>query len=840
MTEENTPNAAPGLTVQRRLVLVWLALAWERIWIRLWVVAALLGLFGIVLLTDVLPTLHWALHTIVVLGVAGGLGYTLWRRLRGFTWPTRGEARARLETTSPVAHRPLTAVEDTLVAGATALQQMMWRLHQARARDDLDRLRVKGPSPGIASRDRFALRAAVVLALFVAVIGGWKDMGNRMWRGVLPMLGGDSSQAAVKLWITPPAYTNLSPIYIETPAPQGTTPPTSIEVPAGSKALAIVTGTSRDTTLKFDENVAPLQKLADETQRGEADLKPAKRLEVRQGPRTLVGWDMHWIADQPPNVTMPAPPAEAARWRTRIDYMVRDDYGVESVTARITRASDSQTPPIEFPLSLPASGGNTFVHSSVHDLASHIWAGENVTIQLTAIDHAGQRGESEEMEAKLPERIFKHPVSKELAKWRKDLARHPRETTAAALESVTKILGNRASFGSEPVVALTLMTAKYRLTNEPAADVGKTVPELLWHAAVRIEDGNLVNAEQRLVDAEKALREAIERGAPPEEIAKRMAELRQAVAEYSKALADNNPDQQKGFTKAEKAKHDALQQSMDDVQEMSEMGAADAAKKALESLQDQLQALREGQDKNKADNPDVQQAQEMMKKMQDLAEEQSNLLNDSFEKQRKEQAKENAEKEDGPKHGEGMEGGPKSADQKNKDGGGKEQSSKSGSAQAAAAKQEALRKKLNEMMENLEDMTGKKPESMADADQAMKDARDALKSGQWKEGAEGQGKAQNKLEAGIDEARDQIMQMLLDKGLGGSIEKPEPAAVRFSPLGSRDGRRGGEKVDVPTGPDTEGMAQRVRVILDEIRKRAADRTRPESEQDYLRRLKKQF
>jgi len=36
------------------------------------------------------------------------------------------------------------------------------------------------------------------------------------------------------------------------------------------------------------------------------------------------------------------------------------------------------------------------------------------------------------------------------------------------------------------------------------------------------------------------------------------------------------------------------------------------------------------------------------------------------------------------------------------------------------------------------------------------------------------------------------------------------------------------------------MAQRVRVILDEIRKRAADRTRPESEQDYLRRLKKQF
>ena len=839
MTEENTPTSAPGLTVQRRLVLVWLALAWERIWIRLWVVAVLLGAFGIVLLTDVLPTLHWAVHAVVILAVAGGIGYTAWRQLRGFTWPTRSEARARLETTSPVEHRPLTTVEDTLVAGATALQQWMWRLHQTRARDDLARLRVKGPAPGIAGRDRFALRAAVVLALFVAVIGGWKDMGNRVWRGVLPMFGGDASKAEVKLWITPPAYTNLSPIYIETPTPEGTTPPTSIDVPAGSKALAIVTGTSRDTTLKFDDNTAPLQKLSDETQRGEVDLKPAKRLELRQGPRTLVGWDMHWIPDQAPNVSMPAPPAEAARWRTRIDYMIRDDYGVESVTARITRASDSQTPPIELQLSLPASGGNTFVASSVHDLASHIWAGENVNVQLFAVDHAGQRGESEEMEARLPERIFKHPVSKELAKWRKDLARHPRETKPAVLESVTKILANRSSFGSEPVVALTLMTAKYRLTNEPADEIAKTVPELLWHAAVRIEDGNLVNAEQHLVDAEKALREAIERGAPPEEIAKRLAELRQAVADYSKALAENNPDQQKGFTKAEKAKHDALQQSMDDVQEMSEMGAADAAKKALESLQEQLQALREGKDKDKGDNPDVQKAQDMMQKMEEMAEEQSNLLNDSFEKQRKEQAKENAEKEDGPKHGEGMEGGPKSADQKNKDGSGKDSSGKGG-AQAAAAKQEALRKKLNEMMENLEDMTGKKPESMGDADQAMQDARDALKSGQWKEGAEGQGKAQHKLQAGIDEAKDQIMQSLLDKGLGGAIEKPEPAAVRFSPLGSRDGRRGGEKVNVPTGPDTEGMAQRVRVILDEIRKRSADKTRSESEQDYLRRLKKQF
>jgi hypothetical protein len=36
------------------------------------------------------------------------------------------------------------------------------------------------------------------------------------------------------------------------------------------------------------------------------------------------------------------------------------------------------------------------------------------------------------------------------------------------------------------------------------------------------------------------------------------------------------------------------------------------------------------------------------------------------------------------------------------------------------------------------------------------------------------------------------------------------------------------------------MAERVRVILEEIRNRASDRTRPAAEQDYLRRLMKQF
>ena len=851
MTQENLEsqpeNPSPRLTVQRRVALTWLALTWERIWSRLWIITAYLGLFGIVLITDVLPSLHWAVHAGVVLAAAGAIGYAAWRRLRDFAFPSRDEARARLEATSAVTHRPLTTVEDTLAAGASAVQEWMWRLHQQRARADLEHLRVKGPAPNVAAHDRLALRSAVVLALFVAVIGGWGDIGNRIWRGVLPMFDGGSSRVAVKLWITPPAYTNRSPIYLESPAPESARQLEALDIPAGSKALAVVTGARRGTSFRLDDASTPLEKLADETQRGEVDLKPIKRLEIRQGSRAIAGYDVNWIVDKPPVISTPGAPTEAPRWRLRIDYKASDDYGIESITAHVVKADKSggETAPLEFPVTLPAGAGKTFVHASIHDLASHPWAGQKVYVQLTAVDQAGQTATTAPLETTLPERIFSHPVAKELVKWRKAIAAKPEENAQPALESVTRILQNPQSFNGEPLVHLTLSTAKYRLAYEPSADAAHTVPDLLWHAAVRIEDGNLVAAEQRLVDAEKALRDAIERGAPQEEINKLLDELKQAVADYAKAVAEKNPDQKNGFTKNDTQKADDIAAKAEEMRQMSEMGATDAAKKALQELQEQLQSLRDGQQNGNENNPDVKKSQEMMKEMRDLTKQQSDLLNETFD-QAKKQAQRDKEQQErmASDHAKGMQmpqrgnKDSKQSQQEQED----EAASKANTqaARGAADKQEALRKKLNELMEKMEKMTGQKTEGMSEADASMSDARDNLNSGAWKEGADGQSKALSKMQQSLSQAQEQLMQSLFDKGLGGAIELPGAGQMTFSPLGARDGRRNGEHVDVPTGPDTEGMAQRVRVILEEIRARASDRTRPEAEQDYLRRLMKQF
>lgn len=58
--------------------------------------------------------------------------------------------------------------------------------------------------------------------------------------------------------------------------------------------------------------------------------------------------------------------------------------------------------------------------------------------------------------------------------------------------------------------------------------------------------------------------------------------------------------------------------------------------------------------------------------------------------------------------------------------------------------------------------------------------------------------------------------------------------------GQRTGKAYNGDVNLPTGPDPEGVASRVRNILEEIRQRAGDRTRSSEEQDYLHRLMKKF
>src|SRR5690606_5558995 len=105
-----------------------------------------------------------------------------------------------------------------------------------------------------------------------------------------------------------------------------------------------------------------------------------------------------------------------------LDYAVKDDYGVESLVAIISRrdtAGAGQS--MELPLPLPARLPKEAEGRSFQDLTPHPWAGILVSIELEARDAAGQSGRTEAVELVLPARVFNHPVARRLTELRRDL-----------------------------------------------------------------------------------------------------------------------------------------------------------------------------------------------------------------------------------------------------------------------------------------------------------------------------------------------------------------------------------------------------------------------------------
>jgi uncharacterized protein (TIGR02302 family) len=828
------PPQPVTLTLRLRLAAAWAALVWERLWVRLWLTTSVAGFVLAVVLMDLLPALPGWLHIIALLAAVVGIGYMAKRALKGFQIPSWDAAQSRLEQTT--SHRPLTTVQDTAPENLTAFQITLWRAHQERARTNLQNLKSFWPAPGVAAIDKQAIRAGAIIALFVAIMGSWGDMGSRFVRAAWPTFDDTTSGPSVKVWLTPPAYTGRSPIFVEWPT-QNKDQPKTLEVAEGSKMLVVVTGTPRETTATVDDAAFKLEKLADKSQRLERDMPPrSDKLQITQRGRTLGEWNIDTIPDMPPSINFVREAREAGRWRLRLDYHATDDYGIESVKAHIVKPTPNPDPTkpeesIDFDLTVPPFNPKDATQVSLHDLTAHPWAGQPVLVQLIVTDQAGQSAPTNFQEVVLPERVFQHPIAKDLIAIRRAflLAEDPKNIVVPAFNRINEILKQPQAFGGDPKVVLGLSTLKYRLAYDEAAPTDGSMPPILWASATRIEDGNLAVAEQRLEEAERALKEAMERGAPQEEISRLIDELQRAVAQYTKELASRMPEGNQALLNPGKDTKtmgpEDLMRMMQQMRQMNQMGAKDAAREMMADLQNMLQALK-SMSNGKNDNPDVKAAQDIMRDLKALTGEQSKLLDDTFKQARENQLKQ-------------QQGQQQNSQQQNSQQGAQKQSGQQNQERASEA-QEKLRQQLGELMARMAEATGQVPKSMGDAERNMRQARDALKAGAIKPASDAQSEALAKLQDSMGEANEELMQALEQKGMSGSISMPGDGETGNDPLGQRNGPNDENQVEVPTAPDTNSMAERVREILEEIRKRASDRTRPTDEQDYLRRLMKQF
>ena len=797
------------------LALTRAGLFWERLWPALWPLTGVCGLFLVLALLDVLPWFPAWLHAVLLIGFLAAAAWGVIRGLSGLRLPSRAAARRRLELDSGLPHRPLSARGDRVAAGRGDRESIaLWELHQRRLGAQLRALRLRLPRAGLAAVDPFALRAALVLLLAIGVAAGGPDWQQRLKHAVSPQIGAFAAAPPPQLdvWISPPAYTALPPQFLR-PATAGAEP---LDVPLGSTVLAQLQGGRGVPALVLDEARTAFEPVTAEAYRAHLEIRAGARLAIEQDGRELVAWKLTVLPDLAPRVEFISAPGRTERAALRLDYLAEDDYGLNTVSALIQRIDDPSVPPMELQLALPGIALRSAEGMSFHDLTPHPWAGLAVEIRLVARDALDQRGESDPVRTVIPERIFNHPVARALVELRKQLTLDP-DARLPVIRTLGEIYDRPDHYFHDLVVALAIRSAERRLLHDPTPEGVTETQQLMWDTALHLEEGELAIAERDLRDIQKALMDALARGANDAEIEKLIDELQQALDRFLEALAEQLREQLAEGAEMEELPLDAqilqsddLKRLIEQARELARSGARDAARDLLSQLRNMLENLRanpfaQGMDENSRN------AFKMMQDMDALMQRQRELLDRSFERSQRGSQQPGDAKED------------QNQRESLKD----------------SLGQEDLRRQLGEMMRRLGEALGEIPRPLGRAEQSMRDARDALEANRSTDAIGPQTRAVDQLQQGMQAMAERFMEQMGDAARRGMGQVGSQPGRSRDPFGRETGNGGLEALEGVEIPD-QSEIRRTRRILDELRRRRGERQRPPLELDYIDRLLRRF
>ena len=303
---------------------------------------------------------------------------------------------------------------------------------------------------------------------------------------------------------------------------------------------------------------------------------------------------------------------------------------------------------------LPNARTRNGVGQTVKDLSEDPYAGADVTLTLTAKDEAGNEGKSEPFNMRLPERLFTKPLARALIEQRRVLALDANQSSqvyvaldalmiapelftpeaghylglysiSRQIEAARKDDAMRKLMASAWSLDLGLYSIVRQLDAVRTDDALREVVASLWALAVTIEDGNISDVDKALRAAQEALKQALERGATDEEIKKLTDNLRAALDNFLRQLAEqfrNNPQQlaRPLDPNTKMLSQQDLKSMLDRLERMSRSGDKDAAKQLLEQLQQMLENLQMAQPGQGGD--DMEQALnelgDMIRKQQQL------------------------------------------------------------------------------------------------------------------------------------------------------------------------------------------------------------------------------
>jgi uncharacterized protein (TIGR02302 family) len=831
---------------KRKVLLSKWTLLFEQIWPRAWLMLGLAGLFIAVSLAGLWPRLPELTHKIV-LGLFG-LGFLgCFVALLGVRWPSREQAIRRVENASGVQHRPASSYEDTLTLGADdARTAALWKAHRQRLAAMLARLRVGRPTPRTDRYDPLAFRALLLLSVFVLLVVVGDSAADRLWSAfrLSPLAKG--AEARLDAWITPPPYTAKPPVML---ADGGITGPRALEkrpqtgpmdVPDKSVLVVRASGAGmRDLVIDFPGESGAAQRLVAPAPAATGDVLELK-YEVRHSGTVSVSsdgiqvasWTFTVIPDHLPKIAITKEPERSLRGSLKIFFKAEDDYGVVSAEARVRRltpkADTSSTawarepkkgarPPYERPpamaLRLPRSYAKTAEGHSLHEIGDHPWAGMRVELTLIAKDLAGQTGRSETIEITLPERRFTKPLARAVVEQRRRLVEDPRDRVLVA-KAINALTLEPEEFIDDLQVFLGLRSAYWRLQQEDTRTIRNSVIAQLWNVALRIEDGNLTDAERALRAAQDRLQEALRNGASDEEIQRLMQELRQALAQFLEQLqrqAEGQQPMQGTNPNQQMLSQQDLERMLRNLENMARSGDRDAAQQMLSQLRDLLDRLQSGR---MADQGQNQRFGQMMDEFGDIIGKQQGLLDDTFGQQR------NRDGQRGQKGDKGQ--GDKGQGSEGQQGGG------------LGDRQRELRDRLGRLQRGMREFGMQAPGQLNGAEDSMERAERALRNGDLSGAAEHESRALEQLRQGARELAQQMLRQMPSRyGLNDNRGELDPMG---RPPQRTDGPDPGTGVRVPDEIDV----QRAREILEELRRRLGEATRPPIELEYLERLLKRF
>ena len=844
-------EASTRLHLERALKRARGSLLWERLWPALATLATALGLFLALSwagLWTVLPPVGRAVGLVFFLLLTAVAAIPLFRvRL-----PRHAEELRRLDRVSGEKHRPATAVTDEIAANShDPVSQALWQAHVERALMSARKLRAGWPSPRLSLRDPIALRALTLILVattFIAAGGErWKRVAAAFdWHGVVA-----PANFRVDAWVNPPAYTGRPPVMLTGQQPaDGSAAMASapVSVPAGSQLIVRATGNVHlEVTRKggLDE-VADTDKTAlpAGTEEHRLVIKSDGTASVHGVLGSEQAWTFKVIPDRAPTIALTRDPERQARGALKLDYKVDDDYGVvegKAVFALKDTDAAGKHPlygPPEFPLTLPQLRTRSGAAQTTRDLSDNPWAGAEVTVTLTAKDEAGNVGKSEPRELTLPQRIFVKPLARALIEQRRDLALDAgaKPIVLTALDALTLA---PEKFTPEAGVYLGLRSIYYDLQGAKTDDQLREVVTRLWDMALQIEDGNVSQAEQALRQAQENLRQALERGASDEEIQKLMQDLRAAMDKFMQALAEEmrkNPQQlarpldrnTRTLTQRD------LNSMLDRLENLARSGNREAAQQLLNQLQSMLENLQMARPGASPDQGDDEMSQsldelgDMIRKQQQLRDRTYKQGQDSRRDRQLGGAK--------PKMGDLQQDQQALKDRMSKL---LEQLRKRGLGQQQQGQQGQKGQQGQQGQQQGDEMG-----ELGDAGEAMGEAEGQLGEGDADNAVDSQGRALEAMRKGAQGLAQQMQQQGQGQMGQGPNGQPGPngrqrANSNTDPLG-RPLRGRGYDNDPSVKVPGEIDAQRARRILEELRKRYGESSRPQLELDYIERLLKGF